>query len=241
MARALKYQKVRVDHSKISFTDINKLKDLPVTPYIEEGRENDYYIEPVTIEYYIPKESRFAYETKMLYIELYDPVPLNDAQKRVMDYFRERDEPIDPVEVCNQFLEYFQLINDSYNNYMDIQEAVSREFRAVISGENIQAVKRAVYLTEMLRKIEPRLAALEVLGDYTTYNLNWCIRFCNKNNIQIVLEDKTVEYLMKLHRLKHEVEQIAIDERFEILAAIYMDQAFPYSDEDDDDLDDLDL
>ncbi len=234
---SLERARVKVDASRISITDINKLKSLPVTPYIEEGKANDYYIEPVVIEYYIPKESRFAYEKKYLYIELYDPVPKGPDQEIVMNYFKERDEPIDPIEVMNRFPQYMMRILQSYNLYMELHESASIEYKAGLSGENPAAVRRALYLNEVLRKREPKLAALEILGDYTTYNINWCVRFLNKNYISHVLEDKTVEYLIKLHRMKHEDEKRAVDERFDILSTIYMDQAFPYQDDlwDDDD------
>jgi len=228
----------RVDSSKISITDINKLKSLTTLPYVKEGTENDFYIEPVVIEYYIPKESRFAYEKKFLYIELYDPVPLNDDQKLVMGYFQERDEPVDVIGVMNQFPQYLTRIINSYNLYMEIQEKLSMEYRVGLSGENPIAIRRALYLNEVLRKKEPTLAALEILGDYTTFNINWCIRFLNKNHIEHAVEDKTVEYLVKLHRMKYENENRGVDERFEILASIYMDQAFPF-DEDIFDEDDL--
>lgn len=230
--------KYRVDSSRISVTDINKLKSLSVVPFIEEGTENDYYIEPIVIEYYIPKESRFAYETKFLYIELYDPVPKNDDQKKVMGFFSKKNEPIDIVETMNAFPQYITRILNSYGMIMDHLEKLSIEFKSGLSGESLNGIRRALYLNEVLRKKEPKLAALEILGDYTTYNINWCIRFLNKNHISHTLEDKTVEYLIKLHRMKFEEENRAIDERFEILASIYMDQAFPF---DEDIFDDFDL
>jgi len=233
----IKKSKLRLDSSKMSFTDINKLKNLPITPYIEEGKENDYYIEPVQIEYYIPKESRFAYETKYLYIELYDPVPVNDNQKLIMNFFKERNEPLDLIEVMNNFPQFIEPIYHSYNTHMELLEKLSMEFKEGISGESKYGVRRALYLNEVLRKSEPKIASLEIFGDYTTYNINWCIRFCNIKNIHHAVEDKTVEYLLKLHRMKHEDENRAVDERFNILASIYLDQAFPFHtdifDEDD--------
>jgi len=234
-------QKVRVDSSRIAFTDIGKLKSLPVTPYIEPGSENDYYIEPVQIEYYIPKESRFAYETKFLYIELYDPEPRNENQKKVMGYFKKKNEPIDVYEVMNIFPQFMLEVMNSYNIHMDLIEKCSVEFKLGLSGESKVAIRRAMYLTEVLRKKEPTLAALEVIGDYTTYNINWCIRFLNKHHIPHTVEDKTVEYLLKLHRMKLEKENRAIDERFDILSGIYMNQAFPFADEDIFDVDELDF
>jgi len=241
MSVSTRSRNLRIDSSKISFTDINKLKKLTVTPFIEEGKENDYYIEPVKIEYYIPKESRFAYETKFLYIELYDPMAINDTQKEIMGFFKAKDEPIDVIEVMNNFPQYFQRIFDSYNMRFELHEKMSIEYKAGLSGENPIAIRRALYLNEVMRKGEPKLAALEILGDYTTYNINWCIRFCNKNHIEHTVEDRTVEYLLKLHRMKYEAENRAIDERFEILAGIYMDQAFPFHDDIFDDDVDMDF
>lgn len=206
-------------------------------PYVEEGTENDFYIEPVVIEYYIPKESRFAYETKYHYIELYDPEPKNETQTRVMGYFKEHDEPIDVIKVMEIFPEHARFIEHSYNMQMDMHRGASEEYKAGLSGDNPVAIRRALYINEVLRKREPNIAALEVLGDYTTWNINWCIRFLNKNHITHSLEDHTVEYLMKLHRMKMEKETRPIDERFETLSSIYMDQAFPFEedifDEDD--------
>ena len=232
--------KLRIDSSKISITDINKLKSLPIVPYVEEGTENDFYIEPIVIEYYIPKESLFAYETKYLYIELYDPLPKNKNQELVMGYFRGRDEPIDVIEVMNHFPQFMIPIMNSYNLNMDLHEKASMEYKQGISAESPLAIRRALYINEVLRKKEPKLAALEVLGDYTTFNINWCIRYLNKNHITHTLEDKTVEYMIKLHRMKMETENRAIDERFEILTSIYMDQAFPFEtdafEDDDEDI-----
>jgi len=221
----------RVDSSKTSITDIHKLKSLTSIPYIEEGTENNFYIEPVVIEYYIPKESRFAYETKFHYIELFDPEPKNDVQRKVMDYFKERDEPIDVIATMEKFPEHADFIERSYNMQMEIHRGASEEYRAGLSGDNPVAIRRALYINEVLRKREPNIAALEVLGDYTTYNINWCIRFLNKNHITHTAEDHTVEYLIKLHRLKLNQENRAIDERFEILSSIYMDQAFPFEED----------
>lgn len=228
---SLRRKSVRVDSSKIAVTDINKLKSLPATPYIQEEKANDYYIEPVVIEYYIPKESRFAYETKFLYVELYDPEPLNEAQAEVMGYFKERNEPIDIIEAMNAFPQYIRPILQSYNMYMELHEKTSMEYKSGLEGDNPVAIRRALYINEVLRKKEPKLAALEILGDYTTYNINWCIRFLMKNGIEHTLEDKTLEYLIKLHYLKQEEAGYAPDERFDILAAIYMEQAFPYDED----------
>lgn len=222
---------IRVDSSKISITDINKLKNLPIMPYVEEGTENNFYIEPVVIEYYIPKESRFAYETKYHYIELYDPKPINETQEKVMGYFINRDEPVDVMVAGEIFPEYDLFIQRSYNIQMDMHLAASKEYKAGLSGENPVAIRRALYLNEVLRKREPNIAALEILGDYTTYNINWCIRFLNKNHVSHSVEDDTVEYLMKLHRMKMEAENRPIDDRFETLSSIYMDQAFPFDED----------
>ena len=227
---------LRVDSAKIALTDIHKLKSLPPTPYIEKDIHN-YYIEPVVIEYYIPKESRFAYETKLLYIELVDPEPVNENQALILDYFQKKNQPIDVIEAMNAFPQYIRPILQSYNVYMEIHEKTSMEYKAGLEGENPVAIRRALYLNEVLRKKEPKLASLEILGDYTTYNINWCIRFLNQASVEHTLEDKTVEYLIKLHRLQQEKMGFALDERFEILAEIYMEQAFPYEedifDEDD--------
>jgi len=229
--RAGRPQKYKVDYSSLAINDVNKLKSLSVIPFIEESKIGEYYIEPVVIEYYIPKESRFAHEKKFLYIELYDPVPLNETQEKVFAWFKEKKYPIDPILVLKNFPEHKDLLFESYFLSMDMLKSASEAYQSALEDNNPTAIKSALYINEVMRKKEPKLASLKVLGDYTTYNINWCVRYLNKNNIEHSLEDKTIEYLIKLHRIKHEVEERAIDERFEILSAIYHEQAFPFDDD----------
>jgi len=223
--RQIENKKTRVKGRKVVTDDIRKLKSLADKPIIPQGKINNYYVEPVVIEYYIPKESRFAYETKYLYIELFDPEPVKEIHKEILEHFKKKDTPIDVMDVMNSFPQYLIPILDYYTPVLHMYEALSVEINNGIKGDHV-AIRRALYLNEVLRKTEPTMPALDILGDYTTYNINWCIRYLNQNNIEHSLEDRTVHYLIKLHSIYHE-EHNSLDERFLILTEIYLEQAFP--------------
>ncbi|RME93601.1 MAG: hypothetical protein D6767_00615 [Candidatus Hydrogenedentota bacterium] len=230
--RQFEKTKTKVKGRKVVTEDINLLKSLAVAPMIPADDITNYYVEPITIEYYIPKESRFAYETKYLYIELDDPLPRNDNQRKIFSYFRQENKPIDVIEVMDKFPEFMVDILEYYNPVLGLYDSMSIHLRDGLSG-NPEAIRRVLYLNEVLRKREPTIPALEIIGDYTTFNINWCIRFLNRHKIDHSLEDRTVAYLIKLHCLKYEREGREIDERFEILSEIYMEQAFPEIDDED--------
>ncbi|MDH5719980.1 MAG: hypothetical protein OEZ13_05080 [Spirochaetia bacterium] len=224
-------QRTRIQGKKVLTENISKLKSLSAAPAVEGKDEINNYIEPVTIEYYIPKESRFANEIKYLYIELFDPEPKNDSQKEIFEFFKKKDEPIDVIQVMNQFPKHLTYILDHYNSMMNMYEAASMAFQEGM-GENPEKVKKALYINEVLLKNEPTLPSLEILGDHVTYNINWCVRFLNKNKIPHTLEDGTVHFLIERHRVINERRNNPVDDRFEILAEIYLEQAFPPSIED---------
>ncbi|HMV41307.1 MAG TPA: hypothetical protein PKD50_02155, partial [Leptospiraceae bacterium] len=73
--RQIKQSRTRVEGKKVITDDVRKLKSLKVTPDLAPDEAINYYKEPIWIEYYIPKESRFALETKYLYILLIPPTP----------------------------------------------------------------------------------------------------------------------------------------------------------------------
>ena len=206
------------------------LKAIEAVPKIASVESDNYYKEPVTIEYYIPKESRFAYQVKYLYIPLFDPEAKNDNQKMVMGHFKELGEPIDLMKVMDEYPQFLVRMLDYLSPQMAIIENLSRNIQDGLGGEN-DAFRRALYTCEVLRKFEPSIVSLEIVGDYTTYNINWLIRKLNTLKIEFSLEDPTVEYLMLRYR-RHAVETgEVIPERFEILSQIYLEQAFPMSHE----------
>lgn len=230
--KQIERERMRIGGARIVTDDINKLKGLTTDPEIPEADKINSYREAVTIEYYIPKESRFAYEVKNLYIPLHDPIPKNDDQRRVAEYFLEKKKPIDMVEVMNVFPQYLATILQYFNPIMHIHEFLSRELQTGLNDDLPSSVRRAMYLTEVLRKYEPTLPSLELVGDYTTFNLNWFVRYFNERSIEISLEDPTVEYLIKHHL--HAMEQLGQreTERFYILKDIYLEQAFSNIEED---------
>ncbi len=211
---------------------IKRLKAIPEHPenLVETDRDN-YYIEPVTIEYYVPKNSRFAAEVKYLYIPLIDPVPVKENLRRIFSYFQEKDLPIDVMEVMNVFPEYLMDIMIYYQPRLNLYENMSMQFHSGMK-ENPASIKKALYLNEVLRKMEPSMLSLDIIGDYVNYNINWCVRFLNRNRIEHTLEDGTVANLILRYRLQLQQEGKEPDERFQILTDIFMEQAFPQSDED---------
>jgi hypothetical protein len=207
------------------------LKALDAVPKIARAESDNYYKEPVTIEYYIPKESRFAYQVKYLYVPLYDPIPHNDNARLVMEHFKNLGEPIDLMKVMDEFPQFLVKMLDYLSPQMGIIESLSRSIQDGLAGEH-ESFRKALYTCEVLRKFEPSIVSLEIVGDYTTYNINWLIRKLNSLQMEFSLEDPTVEFLIQRYR-RHAAEAgEVIPERFEILAQIYLDQAFPLHDED---------
>ncbi|MCX7631731.1 MAG: hypothetical protein N2Z22_00200 [Turneriella sp.] len=217
--------------------NIAVLKALEAVPKIARAESDNYYKEPVTIEYYIPKESRFAYQVKYLYIPLYDPEPKNDNQRLVMDFFRKINEPIDPMKAMDEFPQFMVKMLDYLSPQMGMIESLSRNIQDGLRGD-ANAFRRALYTCEVLRKFEPSIVSLEILGDYTVYNINWLIRKLNSLQVEFSLEDPTVEYLIQRYRYFAAQNGETISERFEILAQIYLDQAFPFYGEELEDIGD---
>ncbi len=156
----------------------------------------NYYVEPVEIEIYLKKAGKVRTIIKDLYIELVDVVPHNKHSEKIFSYFVEHDEPIDLMEVMNLFPEYMKPIFDSYYQHTALFEKVSMHFKEGLSG-SIDSWRLSIYFTELLFKYEPTIASSNFLGDFQTYNLNYLIRKLNSLDQKFLLEDSTVEYLIK--------------------------------------------
>jgi hypothetical protein len=147
-----------------------------------------------------------------------------------MEHFKNLGEPIDLMKVMDEFPQFLVKMLDYLSPQMGIIENLSRNIQDGLGGE-AEAFRRALYTCEVLRKFEPSIVSLEIVGDYTTYNINWLIRKLNSLQMDFSLEDPTVEYLIQRYRYFAKAAGETISERFEILAQIYLDQAFPMQDE----------
>ena len=211
--------------------NIQALKSIPAVPDIPPEQLDDYYREPVDIEYYIPKESRFEVEQKYLYIPLMNPRPKNETQEEVMKAFMDDDSPIDVMEAMNRFPIHLPRIITYFENMLNLHEAASMYYRS--AEEDPINIRRALYLNEILSKFEPSVPGLEILGDYTAWNINWCVRQLNKLHIKHSLEDRTVATMIARYRRRLEESGDEEPTRFKILAELYFEQAFPINDDDD--------
>jgi hypothetical protein len=217
--------------TRVITENVAVLKAIETVPKIASVESDNYYKEPVTIEYYIPKESRFAYQVKYLYVPLYDPEPRNDNARMVLEHFKNLNEPIDLMKVMDEYPQFLVRMLDYLSPQMGIVENLSRSIQDGLAGET-DGFRKALYTCEVLRKFEPSIVSLEIVGDYTTYNINWLVRKLNSLKMEFSLEDPTVEFLMLRYRQQAELAGEAIPERFEILSQIFLEQAFPMSDDD---------
>lgn len=108
-----------------------------------------------------------------------------------------------------------------------MHETISHIFNTYHETKNTEELKTACYLTEALLKYEPTLASLRFFRDYVIFNLNYFIRELNKAKIEFSLEDATVSLLIKRRNELWEEENRAEDEDFDLLAALFFEQAFP--------------
>ena len=209
--------------------NVKKLRSITDHPIFLEKEAYEYYVEPIPIEYFMAKEKKFVREIKYLYIDLFDPIPTRENHILIYETFKKLDQPIDVIEVMNVYPQFLTRILDCYGPLLSFHERISVEFQEGIKYNNPEGILKALYLIEVLRKKEPTLAVLEILGDYIHYNINWCIRFLNKNNIPHTLEDTSVRYLINNcedHRFN--LKQ-PISKRFMILSQLFIEQAFPYT------------
>jgi hypothetical protein len=226
-AQLKQIKKAGVRHSgkKVVTDDVKKLKSLAVEPTLAKGDDINFYIEPVRIEYYIPKESRFAVETRFLYVPLIDPVPRDSPDDTLLRGYMKQNRFIDLMEVMNEFPAHITAILDSYNNTLPLFESMSRALKDV--GEDPENYRAVLYLCETLMEYEPTLASLEILGDFLSWNLNWLIRKMNSLRITFSCSDKVISFLIKKRNQYWEENDLEYDERFEILAALFYEQAYP--------------
>lgn len=217
--------------AKVLGSDIKSLKEIPEYPQAFLEQNINYYREPIKIEYYMTKESRFAAETKYLFLELIDPVAKNKNQKRIFSYFKNKNEPIDIIKAMDVFPVFMKTTLLHYLERMPMLESLSMMYRAGLQGSPLE-IRKSLYMNETLRKKEPSVPGIEIFGDFTLYNINWAVRFLNQKNIEHSLEDATIAHLIMLNKNKM-LENKTIDNRFLILSDIFLQQAFPFSSEED--------
>ena len=163
---------------------------------LEPKDKINYYIEPVEVEIYLKKAGIVRTIIKDMFIDLIDVEPINDDSKQIFDHFKEKDEPIDLIEIMNTFPQYMPVIFESYYHRMQLYEKLSMHFKEMLTGSEDSA-RLAIYFTELLIKYEPTIASANVIGDFQTYNINYLIRKLNSTEQKFLLEDATVTYLIK--------------------------------------------
>ncbi|MBI3395691.1 MAG: hypothetical protein HY042_07650 [Spirochaetia bacterium] len=225
--KRIKKAGVRHEGRKVVTTDVKMLKSLSIDERLAPGEYINYYIEPVRIEYYIPRESRFVSETRHLYVPLVDPTPRTEPDDAILRRYMDEDRFLDIIEIMNEYPQYITSILESYNVTMNLYESMSRAISEAMAGTH-EGFRTAFYLTEVLSEYEPTLAALEFLGDFHAWNMNWLVRRLNEVNMEFYASDKTVSYFIKLRNQYWQDKDLPYDERFEILAALFYEQAFPH-------------
>ena len=221
--KRIKRARVRHEGKQVITDDVRKLKSLTIEPRLAAGEYVNFYVEPVRVEYYIPKESRFAVETKYLYIPLVDPEPREQDEILRKNMAAERF--VDLIDVMNEYPQYITTVLDSYNNTMRMYESLSRAMYDADGNEELY--RTAFYLCETLVEYEPSLAALEFLGEFMSWNINWLIRRLNVLGLEFSASDKTISFFIKKRNDLWETQEYSYDERFEILAALFYEQAYP--------------
>lgn len=224
--KQIKQSRTRVEGKKVITDDVRKLKSLKVTPDLAPDEQINYYKEPIWIEYYIPKESRFALETKYLFILLIPPTPRSTDELLIKA--QKDDSFINLLELSKAKQKYSDLIARSYRNSMSILETIDDNLEQYHESKNAEFLKIPVYLTETLMLSEPTLATLEVLGEYSIHNLIWLIKKLNRGGITFSLEDRTISLLIKRRNEFFETKDFPVDDDFELLSALFFEQAYPH-------------
>ena len=178
----------------------------------------NYYREPVEIEIYIKKSGKIRNIVKDMPVELIDEEPINEKSKEIFDYFKEKDAPIDIIEIQNVFPEMIVHIYESYFSKMEFYEKLSIHFKQGLSGI-IGSWRTAVYFTELLLKYEPTIATIKHLGNFNAYNLNYLIIKLNEAGEDFVLEDSSVEFLIK--RRNNAYKDSPPDKQFDKLVELW--------------------
>jgi hypothetical protein len=155
---------------------------------LEKQPGKHYYTEPVEIEIYLKKAGKVRTIIKDLYIELIDITPPNEKSLMIFQHFKKLGEPIDIMEVQNQFPEFIRVIYDSYYQNMDLFEKLSMHFKTALTG-SMDSLRQALYFTELLIKYEPTITSTQYIGDFQTYNLNYLIIKLNEAGERFLLED----------------------------------------------------
>jgi hypothetical protein len=225
--RQIKKSRTRIQGKKVLTDDVKKLKSLRVTPDLSEEEIIHYYKEPIWIEYYIPKESRFALETKYLFIKLIDPVP-REGRDKILQKAMEEDRIVDIHKLSAMRGKEADLIRNSYQNSLTMFETISDQLEQYENNGDANLLVPALYITETLMHFEPTLASLEILGDYCLYNMNWFIRKLNQAHIEFSLEDRNVLLLIKRRNIYWEENELPEDEDFDLFAALFFEQAYPH-------------
>lgn len=233
--RQIKKSRTRVEGKKVITDDVKKLKSLNVTPDLPKRELVHYYKEPIWIEYYIPRESRFAYEVKYLFVKLIDPIPRPAPEDTILREAISKGEFIDILDVMFRHPERESLIRNSYLNTFSFLESISANYKQFLKSQDAYDLRIPLFHTEALMKREPTVATLEFLGPYTIYNLNWLIRKLNEAGEEFSLEDETISVLIKRRNEYWENQSLATDEDFELFAALFYEQAFPHRGSDFDD------
>jgi hypothetical protein len=166
---------------------------------IDPGK--NYYIEPVEIEVYLKKAGKVRTVIKDLHVELIPVEPSNEKSREIFEHFGVKGEPIDLMEVQNEFPELIKAIYDSYYQNMDLFEKLSMHFKSGLTGSN-DSWRMALYFTELLMKYEPTVAS-KLIGDFQTHNLNYLIIKLNQIKEPFLLEDSTVAYLIKRRNMAY--------------------------------------
>jgi hypothetical protein len=224
--RQIKRSRTKISGRRVITDDVKKLKSLKVTPDLPEEEAVNYYREPIWIEYYIPKESRFALETKYLFILLIPPTPR--PSDRILIQAQKEDTFINLLTLANSKESYANVIKKSYINSLSILETISDNLEQYEESKNAEFLKIPVYLTETLMLTEPTLATLEVLGEYSVHNLIWLIKKLNRGGVTFSLEDRTISLLIKRRNEFFEEKDFPVDDDFELLSALFFEQAYPH-------------
>lgn len=161
-----------------------------------EKSNKKYYIEPVEIEIYLKKAGKVRTVIRDLKIELIDAVPINNKSREIFEHFIAKDDPIDLMEVQNEFPELIKIIYDSYYQNMELFEKLSLKFKEGRTG-SIDSWRSSLYFTELLLKYEPTVASTKYIGEFQTYNLNYLITKLYSLEQAFLLEDSTVFFLIK--------------------------------------------
>ncbi|MGV3668069.1 MAG: hypothetical protein ACO1NV_18225, partial [Leptospira bouyouniensis] len=162
-----------------------------------------------------------------LFILLVDPKTTDDECDAARKIAQSKGEIVDIFAYMESFPDSIRLIEDSYHSTMSMHESIHHIYKNFKETGATEDLKTACYLTEALLKYEPTIAGLTYFRDYSIYNLNFWIRTLNRLKIDFALEDATVSLLIKRRNELWELEKRDEDEDFDLLAALFFEQAFP--------------